>query len=200
MFPTPIDPFLLDLDAQWPTGGPKIPLKVIGSTALMLQTDHVRGTKDSDVLGVDPVQGQVAEDLIALAGEHTRFHRKHQVYLDVVNSGLPFLPHPLVWHPVDRLDALLRNFEILVLDVTDVVVSKLKRFHENDKNDIQAMIDRELIDHAHLVDRFHSAAEVFSGDARASQVLLYAQNLNWVEREYLAVPETRYELPPWADA
>lgn len=200
MSPTPIDLFLLDLDAKWPTGGPKIPLRVIGSTALMLQTDYVRGTKDSDVLGVDPVQGKVAENLISLAGEHTRLHRKHQVYLDVVNSGIPFLPHPLVWHPVDRLNARLRSFEILVLDVTDIVVSKLKRFHDNDKNDIKAMIDRELVDHTHLVDRFHSAADVFSGDARAPDVLRYAQNLNWVEREYLAVLETRYELPPYADA
>jgi hypothetical protein len=51
-----------------------------------------------------------------------------------------------------------------------------------------------------LVDRFHSAADLFSMDARAQDLTRYATNLNWVEREYLGVPETDYELPPWADA
>ena len=63
-----------------------------------------------------------------------------------------------------------------------------------------AMIKRDLVVHAHLVDRFRSAADRFSMDARAHQVLRYAANLNWVEREHLGLPETAYELPPWADA
>ena len=50
MPPTPIERFLLDIDAKWPSGGPKIALRVLGSTALMLQTSYLRGTKDSDVL------------------------------------------------------------------------------------------------------------------------------------------------------
>ena len=177
-----------------------IPLKVIGSTALMLQTNYIRGTKDSDVLGVDPVLGKVAENLLALAGENTFFHRKHQVYLDVVDLVVPFLPHPTKWNPVGHLNVRLQGFEVQVLDVTDVVVSKLKRFHDNDKNDIKAMIDRDLVDHTHLVERFLSAAEVFSMGAGAHRLTGYSQNLNWVEREYLGVPETEYELPPWADA
>ena len=68
MAPTPVELFLRDLDRQWPTVGEKIPLKVLGSTALMLQTPYVRGTKDSDVLGMDPVLGEVATKLIELAG------------------------------------------------------------------------------------------------------------------------------------
>jgi len=56
------------------------------------------------------------------------------------------------------------------------------------------------VGHSHLVDRFLAAADVFSMDARAHHLTRYAKNLNWVEREYLGVPETEYQLPPWADA
>jgi len=200
MHPTPIEQFLLDIDAKWPASKSKIHFRVIGSSALMLQTAYTRGTKDSDVLGVDPVIGQVADALLALAGQDTLLHRQHKVYLDVVGSGVPFLPRPPKWNPIETLNARLLSFEILALDITDVVVSKLKRFHDNDKTDIKAMIDLDLVDHAQLVDRFLSAADIFSMDARAQHVTRYARNLNWVEREYLGVSETEYELPPWADA
>lgn len=200
MPPTPIEQFLRNIDARWPVCEFRIPFRVLGSTALMLQTDYIRGTKDSDVLGVDPIVGRVAEDLIALAGKDTFLHRQHQVYLDVVGSGIPFLPRPCKWNPVEALNAGLRSFEVLALDITDVVISKLKRFHDNDMADIKAMIDRDQVHHAQLVERFLSAADVFSMDARAPHLIRYTQNLNWVEREFLGVTETVYELPPWADA
>lgn len=46
-----IDDFLTDLDAQWtgPTNT-NITLRLLGSTALFLQTTYRRGTKDSDVI------------------------------------------------------------------------------------------------------------------------------------------------------
>lgn len=200
MSPTPIELFLQDIDARWPATESRIPFRVLGSTALMLQTNYIRGTKDSDVLGVDPIIGQVAEALLSLAGKDTPLHREHQVYLDVVGSGVPFLPRPPKWNLVEALSGGLRSFEVLALDITDVVVSKLKRFHDNDRADIKAMIDRDLVDHARMVERFLSAADVFSMDARAQHLVRYAQNLNWVEREFLGVAETEYELPPWADA
>jgi len=85
---TPIERFLLDIDAKWPVSDSKIPLRVIGSTALMLQTAYLRGTKDSDVLGMDPIIGSLAAGLLAMAGKDTSLHRQHQVYLDVVGSGV----------------------------------------------------------------------------------------------------------------
>lgn len=197
---TPIELFLRDIDANWPPSGSKIPLKVLGSTALMLQTPYIRGTKDSDVLGVDPVHGAVADGLLELAGKGTKLHLKHQVYIDIVGSGIPFLPHPTIWHPAHELNKSLQSFEVNLLDITDVVVSKLKRFNGPDRDDIRAMVDLELIDHVVLIERFLSAAEVFCMDSRACNIPVYAKNLNWIEREYLGVAETDYELPPWADA
>lgn len=43
--------FFQEIDRLWtPMGTEKIPLRVIGSGALLMQTDYVRGTKDGDVL------------------------------------------------------------------------------------------------------------------------------------------------------
>jgi len=38
----------------------------------MLQTDYLRGTKDSDVLGVMPVEGEIKEKLRNPAGPGSR--------------------------------------------------------------------------------------------------------------------------------
>jgi len=196
---TPIETFLLDIDARWPAGGDKITFRVIGSTALMLQTDYLRGTKDGDVLGVDPVSGRIADALHELAGPKSELARIHGIFLDIVSRHTPFLPHQPNWIAMDALNERLRSFQVFALDVQDVIVAKLKRFNENDKSDIQAMIERDLVDHGWLVERFLSAADQFAVTRLAKDIPTYAQNLNFVEREYLGVPETTYELPDWAD-
>jgi hypothetical protein len=48
---------------------------------------------------------------------------QHHFYLDIVPSGLPFLPHPPQFLRLDALDARLGSFQISVLSVVDVVVS-----------------------------------------------------------------------------
>ena len=40
----------------------------------------------------------------------------------------------------------LKNFEITALDITDVVVSKLKRFTPNDAADIRAVVERDFLE------------------------------------------------------
>jgi hypothetical protein len=46
-----IHDFFREPDAAWGIPAPaKIRLRIIGSSALMLQTDYARGTKDTDVL------------------------------------------------------------------------------------------------------------------------------------------------------
>jgi hypothetical protein len=48
-----------------------------------------------------------------------------QLIADFFASGVPFLPHAPLWHPVPRLNQALVRLEIVVLDVVDIVVSKL---------------------------------------------------------------------------
>lgn len=84
-----------------------------------------------------------------------------------------------------------------MLDVVDVVVSKLKRFHSNDRKDIEAMIRRGLVPHARLIERFRGAVDEFIGDARAADLPRYIENFHRVERDMLMMPETEIEVPSW---
>ena len=73
-----ISDFLVDLDRRWDQSSTeKVRLPLIGSTALMLQTDYERRTKDGDVLETTDLTTEIKERLLGLAGEgsgmHTRF-------------------------------------------------------------------------------------------------------------------------------
>ncbi|MFS8071366.1 MAG: hypothetical protein ACMG6S_33770, partial [Byssovorax sp.] len=81
----------------------------------MLQTDYARGTKDGDVLDTVTLTVETKDRLLALAGAGTRLHARHQIYIDIVANGLPFLPQRPLWHPLAELNASLRMFEIEVL-------------------------------------------------------------------------------------
>lgn len=87
------------------------------------------------------------------------------------------------------------NFKVEVLDVNDVVLSKLKRYNPDDANDIRAMADLKLIDHKKLIDRFNGAVDWFTIDARADEVPSYLKNLHKVERDILDVPLSKVDLP-----
>jgi hypothetical protein len=85
----------------------------------------------------------------------------------------------------------------IYLDVTDVAVSKLKRFIGSDRNDIAAMIERGLVPHALFVERFKSAVESYYMDARAEDLPKYIRNFHQIERDDFDVEETEIELPSW---
>lgn len=194
-----IDEFFADVDQQWPAApaATKIRLAIIGSSALMLQTRYERGTKDSDVFETVDLAPATKAALLRVAGKDTELHRRWRLYIDIVGNGIPFLPHGPLWHPVAAVNGKLRRIELVALDVVDVVVSKLKRFHANDQADVDAMIARGLVPHARLVARFRSAVDDFIGDARAAELPGYIANLHRVERDMLGVGETEIELPSW---
>ncbi len=193
-----IEKFLLEIDHRWKSPGQeRLKLQIIGSAALMLQADYHRGTKDSDVLETNELIGATKDQLLKLAGEGTAFHRRHRMYLDIVHRGLPFLPQQPLWHPHEDLNVLLEHFEVETLDVVDVVVSKLKRFSRDDQSDIDAMVQKDLVPHHHLISRFHDAVDWFSMDSRAPDLPRYVENLHRVERDMLGEDESELELPSW---
>lgn len=192
----PAESFLTELAARW-TGRPLI-LRIIGATALTLQADHQRGTRDADVLETTELDDETRALLLALAGPGAELAERWRLYVQIVRNGIPFLPRPPLWCPVE-LPSAPPTIKVFALDVVDVVVSKLKRFAPHDKADIEAMIRADRVPHDLLVRRFLSAVDGFLGDARESELPRYVANLNEVERDLLGVDETEVELPDWID-
>jgi hypothetical protein len=177
----------------------KQPLRFIGSGALMLQSDYDRGTKDSDILQTVDLDAETCAQLLELADRDTEVFTRHRLYIDVVKNGVPFLARAPRWHAHSQLSTCLQHFDVYVLDVADVVVSKLKRFHANDQRDILAMVDRNLLRHEELIARFQAAMDIWQDGAQAVELPRYIANLNAVERDMLFVTESEFELPSWVD-
>jgi hypothetical protein len=135
--------------------------------------------------------------LEATGGQKSKLHARHKLYIDIVSGGLPFLARSPRWLEVPDLNSGLANFHVQVLDVVDVVVSKLKRFHAYDLQDIDAMVERGLVDHRLLVERFREAVDGYLLDARAEDLPKYVANLHQVERDLFGVTATVIELPNW---
>jgi len=186
------------VDAAW--GQPfigKLPLRVIGAGALLLQTEYDRGTKDSDILESSAIDATTQRRLVDLTKRGSPLHRRWLTFIEFVPRSLPLLPQAPRWREPSDLNEHLRHFRVEVLDVIDVVVSKLGRFHDDDQNDIVAMIGMGLVPHAELVTRFRSAVDVSLGDASAERLPSSVRNLHRIERDEYLVDETDIELPDW---
>lgn len=193
-----VDAFFADVDREW-ARGPTLTLRLIGSTALMLQSDYRRGTKDGDVLLTDEISSDVERRFVAIAGRGSLLHQRHAMYLEFVHEAFPFLPTPPLWHKVTRLTTSLNHLRIEALDVTDVAVAKLARFHRTDRDDIAAVIARDLLPVDRFEARFVSAIERWWYDARAEELPRIVRNFHQVQSDMLGVEPTAVALPPWVE-
>lgn len=198
---TPVEAFLIDLDRHWAhPEREKLRLRIIGSMALMLQADYLRGTKDGDILETADLDLATRTELLALAGMGTPLARDHGMYLDVVSRGILLLPTGPRFHPVPGISAQLEYFEIEALDTVDVAISKLKPYRSADAADIQAMAVRGLIDPEQFKERFLSALDRFADGAKGAEKFhTIVANFHKAQREYLFVEETWIEPPGWVD-
>jgi len=188
--------FFQEIDALWTISSVRQPLHVLGASALMMQVAYERPTNDSDILESHAIAEDVRDALLALAGRVPPLHKRRRMYIEFVPNGLPFLRQQPCWRRNEAISSTLKNFEINVLDVVDVVVSKLARFNANDVSDIEAMIELGHVDHRALLSTFRAAMDFTVG--QEDRFPRYITNLNTVERDMLGVGETLIELPSWA--
>lgn len=146
----------------------------------------------------DQITVEIESALLGLAGKGTAVHRRHRMYLEFLGAAFPFLPLEPLWHGV-VFGMAHRHFRLEVLDVVDVVIAKLARFHKTDRDDIAAMAERELIEPGRFAERFQSAVEQWSHDARADDLPRIVRNFHQVQSDDLFVWPSRVELPAWVD-
>jgi hypothetical protein len=155
-----------------------VELYLLGGCSLILYDGRVGATKDLDVVE-ERLRGSDAEAARALIDAFGRSTGRAP-YLDPVPGGLP--PLPLGWagravprsSPSDRV-------RLWTLDFSDLIVSKLRRWHPRDRADVRHVCDR----HPQVRDRLAavSANDFFEVDwweemePRRDRVLDYLEGL-----------------------
>lgn len=188
-----IEELLQAVDARWvpPAGSARIVLRVLGQSALFLQTGYERGTRDGDILETQEVCGAVGRQLEALAGQGTELAIRHGIYLDIVGDQIPLLPHDPTWNPTGMR---LQHFDVVVLDIPDVLVSKLYRYIRTDLDDIRAMIEGGFVSHTALRARFEAVIDRHQFQSRADRLPKMVERFNTIERDLFVTAETTFVL------
>ena len=177
--------FLKNIDAQAPRTR-KTLLYVGGGAALLLAYEGQLATEDVDVIGV---KEQLLKKLYQLAGKGSDIHRETGYYLDVVPPGK--FPQEWGWKGRAKADGLpgVAHIEIRVLELHDLILSKLKRFAGKDQEDIKWLCDRPEFDIETLRARYRSARSAYDYDEREKLDF----NFRFVEEEFLAIEPTEFD-------
>ncbi len=139
-------PFFKAIDAEL-----KVPVELhcLGGFAIASKFGLPRATGDVDFVEVG---GAEAIDLLAIAGRGTALAKKHKLYLDFVTVGV----YPEAY--AQRLEELaldgLERLRIKVFEKHDIVLAKLSRAADHDREDVKYLASTAGLDGAVLRERF----------------------------------------------
>ncbi len=164
----------------------QVELYVGGGAAILLAYDGTLATVDVDFIGQ---KSGLLLEMSKLLGKGSETHRKTKLYFDVVPPGL--FPSDLGWrNRTIRIDLpQLRNIRLRVLEIHDLIISKLKRFSGKDRRDVRALCNRPEIDIHILRARYREARLLRDHDEREEMDV----NFRVVEVEYLGRKPTEFE-------
>lgn len=134
--------------------GETLDLHLLGRSALILAYGLGLMTKDVDV--VDAAGSRLLAIAVGVFGKGGPGHRGHGFYLETVSSGLPPLPVGYQKRCVD-LPGPWRVIRPKRPEVHDLIVTKLRRYHAGDRQDIQILCDTGEVDEDELRARFDMA-------------------------------------------
>lgn len=140
--------FLHDLDAllHRPTE-----LHCLGGFVIAELYDFERVTADIDVI---VVRGEDPAKLAALAGQGSELHRRHKVYLDIVTVAQ--WPESYETRVLDLGPGTFRHLRLKALERHDLVLAKLTRNIDRDREDVKRLAIGPGLDPAVLRERYQS--------------------------------------------
>ena len=128
-----------------------VDLYLLGGCSLILYEGRVGATKDLDVVE-ERLRGsdaEAAEVLVEACGKASG----RAPYLDPVPGGLP--PLPLGWSGrAVRRPSSSDHIRLWTLDLADLIITKLRRWHPRDRADVRHVCDR----HPDVRDRLASVS------------------------------------------
>jgi hypothetical protein len=127
---------------------------LLGRSALVIHYGFPLSTSDIDIVWMR--DSDLEQKAIELLGEGSALAQTLGLYLDPVPQGLPPLPSGFR----RRCVALPGNWKVLrlwILEVHDLAATKLRSFRPKDREDLQALCDRGLLNAAKLRESLDAA-------------------------------------------
>ena len=155
--------FLRDIDAR--LDGEKlegkVTLYVFGGAAAVIAYGSKRGTVDIDGYLDDK---RIWRKLVEWAGEDTALAKKHGIYFQSANTGLMLIEDP-DWkdRSVEMLEHGLKHLRVMALGKEDLILSKLSRYNDRDRQDIQFIAENHKIAPKKLIAYYKSARKYYIG-------------------------------------
>ena len=109
-----------------------------------------RTTNDVDFISLTP--SPLRKKLVELAGEGSKLHKKHKVYLDPVAVATAPDGYQNRLHPL--FPGIWKNIELYALEAHDVALAKLERNAERDRDDVLRLAAAGHLDQATLQARY----------------------------------------------
>ena len=131
-----------------------------------------RATADVDVvhvLGTDPAA------LVKLAGKGSPLHKSHNVYLDIVTVAS--LPENYDARLIDMPSEGCRNLRLRGLERHDLMLAKLERNSDRDREDLMRIAEGPGLDPALLRDRYDKELRPILGNPQREDLTLAL----WIE-------------------
>jgi hypothetical protein len=145
--PSPWKEFLGELDALLDE---PIELHCIGGFAVVAAYGLPRSTNDLDYFSLVP-RNRVS-DLERIAGEGSALARKYKVH--VHHAAVASVPESYAERMTELFPARFKNIRLFVLDPYDIVLSKLSRNVERDRQDVEYLVKTRHLDSNVLRERY----------------------------------------------
>lgn len=111
----------------------EVELHCLGGFVMTMLYGLDRPTADVDIL---PVGSNAAtESLIGLAGQGSKLHKRHRIYLQVV--GVAQVPVNYEDRLTDMFPGSFNHLRLFALDPYDLALSKLERNTQRDREDVK---------------------------------------------------------------
>lgn len=128
--PKPWKSFFTEIDESLEE---EVELHCLGGFVITMLYGLDRPTADVDVLPTG--SNAVTESLIGLAGQGSKLHAKHKVYLQVV--GVAQVPDNYEDRLTEMFPGSFNHLRLFALDPYDLALSKLERNTQRDRDDVK---------------------------------------------------------------
>lgn len=158
--------FLRDIDARLAGENlkSKVTLYVFGGAAAVIAYGSKRGTTDIDAYLEDE---RIKEKFLKWAGEGSELYKKHGIYFQSANTSLMLIEDPDWKHrSVEILKGRLKHILVMALSKEDLVLSKLSRYNDRDREDIKFIAENHKIDPKNLIACYEAARKYYAGHLR----------------------------------